>query len=224
MPGDDHDLVRFLTSGPVGDHIVAVGIGQHRGSEQQFERDRALRGQPCHQVGIFRRQRAGRDRGLPVLEHRDAGVRQTIVRAAHRTDQRGACAQRCRLRCTRAAILHGTAIGLEGIAIVCQSLIEMLVEQHDAARHFAGAALELIEIVDDDDTRRKALGRRGRREPQRHYVQPLAEPGRSAGILNQFRLFGAAHPVRHLCRLQSHRCTKRAHRGGDLADGRIQLR
>jgi hypothetical protein len=93
------------------------------------------------------------------------------------------------------------------------------VEQHDGALHFGGACLQFIEIAHHDHRCGQSArrGRAGTAQGGEHHA--LGNVGGAAGVIDQFPLLFAAHPVRYLDRLQGDLGAERAHGGGHLFDG-----
>ena len=75
-----------------------------------------------------------------------------------------------------------------------------------------------------ENLRGDALCRCGHRTAERGQMQMLNDPGGPAGILDDFGLLLAAHPMRHFHRLQGDFESGRAQRRGDLLDRSIGLR
>ncbi len=88
------------------------------------------------------------------------------------------------------------------------------------ALHLACPRLEFVETRHHDHRRRQAGGRGRARAAQRGEHHALADAGRPAAVLDQLGRFLAAHPVRHLDRLQRHLRAQLAHRLGHLGHGR----
>ena len=119
----DHVFIRLLAP---GQSAMTLSLSASGGfwREQERERHRPGFGQSRHEVGILRGERGRRDGRLPSLEQRHAGVRQSKVRAADGAHQRGHGAEVRRRRGTGESIPTRLAVGIAGIPVIREPLVE----------------------------------------------------------------------------------------------------
>ncbi len=89
---DDDHFVRELASTDLTDDVERIGVGEHLRFHLQSKADgRAAVRHALQAIGVFRRDRSGRDlRGVGVVGER-AGVRRPQSGWAHGSHQRGHC-------------------------------------------------------------------------------------------------------------------------------------
>jgi hypothetical protein len=83
MTRHQHDFVRLLAAGQIGDDVETLGLGQLLWRQRQLHFDFALRAEPLQQHGVLCAERrngnlgdVGRIRLLP-------GMRQAVIGAAY---------------------------------------------------------------------------------------------------------------------------------------------
>src|SRR5882724_1503686 len=144
MAGDDDDLLGMLAAFEVGDHVVADGVGKHLRSENELHGYAALLDQVGDEVGIFRGDGSSGNAGRSA----EAGVRQPIVRAAHGANERSCGTESFGGFSSFCAIGDGAAVSVEGETLGGKALVELFVEEHDAASDLVAAeGGEFVEIV-----------------------------------------------------------------------------
>ena len=200
MSGDDDDLLRMFGTFEVGNDVVPGLVRKLFRSEDEMHAHLALRGEVDDEIGIFGRDRAGRN----SCRKTESGVGKAVVGVADRSDQ--SC-DGAKIGCgfgSRSAIADRLAIGRECEPGSAFLLVEELVEEHDFSGNFAATErLEFLERVDRDYIGRKAVSGGGGAAAKSGQNDLLRSSGNHAGILDERGGLRPADPMRHDNRLEA---------------------
>ena len=220
MAGNDDNLLGVLGSLPVGDDIVAVGIGEGLRGEGEVQLYRALGGEIGEHVGVFSGDGGSGDFGDVGSVFGEAGVGEAVVGAANGADEDGDGSDGGTGDGACAAVDDSASVGFQAFAFGSEFLVELVVEEQDFAIDCAGRERgELLPVADDDDFGIEAVGRRGHAAAERgeHYL--LGGSGRLAGPGDDFGGFSAADPVGDFGFFESDFSAESAHLGGNIFNG-----
>ena len=215
----------MFSSLPVGDDVIAGGVGQRLRNQGEMQLHRPLAGEVGQQVGIFGGNGGCGNFGQAIRVHGHASVRNAVIRSADRAHQHCGGADRGSGDGRGGAVLHGVSIGVEAALLRGELLVEFLIEEDDLAlQRCRIERLQTCPGIDRHDLSRQSVGGRGDAAAQRGQDYLLRRARRHSWPLNQCAGLRSANPVRDRCLLQRHFRAQRAHFAGYIFHGLLGLR
>ena len=195
----------MLAAFDIGDHVCAFHVGQCLRRQHQFHFYRALLHKIDNHLRVLRSDCAPRDLRRIVRVSRLTSMRDSIIRAANRSNQtRARTEPRCRDR-TSPTVKNSLFIRCAAAAFGGHLFIEGIIEQNNFARDFfARQRFQLIQISYGDHVLGNSIRRRRDASAKCAQNNLLRRVLRLTWPLNQLRVFFAADPVRHQYFLQLH--------------------
>jgi hypothetical protein len=141
MPGHNDDLLRMLRSFPICNHVMAFRARQRLGSQRKPHANWTLLRKVGEQIGIFGCNRGCGKRPPVRARKRRAGMRQAIIRSAHRADEHCRGTHACRDDGTRCSIYDCFPVRGSTIALCRELLVVTFVEEQDFALRCIGRPL-----------------------------------------------------------------------------------